>query len=89
MVKSNKTKQLERISKKIFLIRVAMGYATEKQKEEGWEEEMKVVKFLLNDAKIYEEVGSGGFTYKRLKNGNIKITPDFSFTFNNHQKGGK
>ncbi len=89
MVKDNKTKQLERISKKIFLIRVAMGYATKTQREEGWEEEMKTVKYLLKEAKVRGEVGCGGFTYTPLKNGKIRITPDFSFLFNNNQKGGK
>ncbi len=66
-----------------------MGYATKKQREEGWEEEMKSIGSLLEEAKIYGEVGCGGFTYKKLKNGNIKITLDFSFLFNNNQKGGK
>lgn len=84
-------KQIEEISKKIFEIRKAMGYATDTQIKEGWQGEMKIVKFLIKDARKlkredYECVGCGGFTYTKSKSGDIKITPDFSWIVKRDKK---
>ena len=74
------------IAKKIHEIRCALGYATKMQREKGWEDELKSMNYLIKDAKKYGVVGSGGFTYTKLKSGNIKITPDFSFIIRTPKK---
>ena len=69
----------QNIAKKIHGIRCALNYATSKQREEGWKGELRSVNSLINDAKKHGAVSCGGFTYTKLKSGNVKITPDFSF----------
>ena len=67
------------IAKKIFEIRCALHYATKEQREKGWEDELKSMNILIKDAKKNGFCSCGGFTYTKLKSGNIRITPDFSF----------
>jgi hypothetical protein len=74
-------KQLERLSKKIFKIRVALGYATDYQIEKGWKYEMESVKMFIKDANKYGFCSCGGFNYSKLKSGNIRITLDTSFLY--------
>ena len=74
-------RQLENLSKKIHKIRVALGYATPDQIENGWVGEMKSVKEFIEDAKKDGNVSCGGFTYNKLKSGSIKITLDTSFLY--------
>ena len=67
------------IAKKIHEIRCALHYATNEQREKGWEDELKFMNIFIRDAKKSGYCSCGGFTYTKLKSGNIKITPDFSF----------
>ena len=80
--------KIEKLSKIIHKIRKALGYATKTQIEEGWEDEMKGVEYLIKEArktKVGEYVASGGFRYIRNKN-SIRIEPDFSFRVNNDER---
>lgn len=67
------------IAQKIHGIRCALGYATKEQREKGWEDEFKSMNMFIKDAKKNGLCSCGGFTYTKLKSGNIRITPDFSF----------
>ena len=73
------TKQIEKISHIIHEIRKILGYATKEQVAKGWWKEMESVEHLIKEAKKHDIVSCGGFKYIKLKSGNIKITPDFSF----------
>ena len=78
--KGNREQQIEIISKKMFEIRKAMGFATKTQIEEGWQEEMPTVKNMIDNTKKYKEHGTGGFTYKLAKDGkSVVIIPAFGW----------
>lgn len=74
-------KHLVAISKKMFEIRKALGYATEYQRAEGFIGEYKstkgIIKMALKD-KEGEWTECGGFRYTKLKKG-VKITPSWSW----------
>ena len=67
------------VTKKIHEIRCALHYATKEQREKGWIDEWKSMNIFIKDAKRSGYCSCGGFTYTKLKSGNIKITPEFSF----------
>ena len=74
---------MDRLSKKIHKIRKAMGYATQDQIKKGWEGEKRSCNSLIKMIKDGETtcVSSGGFTYKKLKNGKIVIAGEWFDVF--------
>jgi len=78
--KSNREKQIIRISKQVFEIRKALGYATPYQIEEGWEGELSTVKSMINRTNQKSSGHStGGFTYTIMKSGSVKVSPEFNW----------
>jgi hypothetical protein len=79
--KGSRDNQIREISKKIFEIRKAMGFATKEQIKEGWPGEYPTVKSMIEGTKEYKEHGTGGFRYK-LEKGKVIIVPDFGWIIN-------
>ena len=77
---------INKIAKVIHEMRCSLGYATPEQRTEGKEGELKSVESFLKYARKNGFCSCGGFNYTKLKSGNIKITPDFSFIVK--MKGG-
>ena len=78
--KGSRKQQIETISQKMFEIRKALGFATNKQTEEGWQGEVPTVKSMIDSTKKYKEHSTGGFTYKLAKDGkSVVIIPAFGW----------
>lgn len=72
---------MERLSKKIFIIRKALGYATKYQQKEGWKGELKYVKSMAAGLRWKPEnywLSSGGFKFVK-KHDCLYMVPEFQF----------
>ena len=76
----SRKQQIETISKRMFEIRKALGFATPTQIKEGWQGELPTVKSMIDNTKKYKEHSTGGFTYKLAKDGkSVVIIPAFGW----------
>lgn len=72
--------KIEKIAKRIYEIRKAIGYSTREQRAEGFIGEVKFIKSMIKNLEKDLIHSSGGFSFKLSPSGkSIIITPDFRF----------
>lgn len=72
--------KIEKIAKRIYEIRKAIGYSTKEQRAEGPVAEIRFIKSMIKGLEKGLIHSSGGFSYKLSPSEkSVIITPDFKF----------